>query len=108
MAWQEHSIEEQKLFLGLMESCGVCFPCGTASQGETLYVAPDLLPVSAVRAALRLEGGAPSTVLAAGVSVLSPGSHSGPDERDRPPGGEPPSTGSTASGSRTAGGTPSS
>jgi internalin A len=42
--WQEHSLEEQTLFLGLMESCGVCFPCGETSQGETRYVAPDLLP----------------------------------------------------------------
>ncbi|HSS47487.1 MAG TPA: COR domain-containing protein, partial [Thermoanaerobaculia bacterium] len=43
-AWQEHSIEEQKLFLGLMESCGVCFPCGKTLQGEARYIAPDLLP----------------------------------------------------------------
>ena len=42
--WQEHSEEEQCLFLSLMVSCGVCFPCGTTAQGETLYVAPDLLP----------------------------------------------------------------
>jgi internalin A len=44
LAWQEHSLEEQRLFLGLMESCGVCFPCGKTAQGETRYVAPDLLP----------------------------------------------------------------
>ncbi|HWN43895.1 MAG TPA: COR domain-containing protein [Thermoanaerobaculia bacterium] len=44
MAWQEHSSEEQRLFLGLMESCGVCFQCGWTSQGEPRYVAPDLLP----------------------------------------------------------------
>jgi internalin A len=44
MVWQEHSIEEQRLFLGLMESCGVCFRCGKAAQGEARYVAPDLLP----------------------------------------------------------------
>jgi internalin A len=42
--WQDYSLEEQRLFLGLMESCGVCFPCGRTSQGETRYVAPDLLP----------------------------------------------------------------
>jgi internalin A len=42
--WQEHSIEEQRLFLGLMKSCGVCFPCGKTAQGEDRYVAPDLLP----------------------------------------------------------------
>jgi internalin A len=44
MVWQEHSVEEQRLFLGLMESCGVCFPCGKTVQGEMRYVAPDLLP----------------------------------------------------------------
>ena len=44
MVWQEHSPEEQRLFLGLMESCGVCFRCGKTAQGEARYVAPDLLP----------------------------------------------------------------
>src|SRR5262249_24793807 len=42
--WREHSLDEQRLFLGLMESCGVCFPCGKTTLGETRYVAPDLLP----------------------------------------------------------------
>src|SRR5437763_12937724 len=27
-----------------MESCGVCFRSGGATQGETRYIAPDLLP----------------------------------------------------------------
>lgn len=44
MAWQEHSSEEQRLFLGLMESCGVCFRCGKTAQGEPCYIASDLLP----------------------------------------------------------------
>jgi internalin A len=44
MVWQDHSLEEQRLFLGLMESCGVCFPCGMTAQGEARYIAPDLLP----------------------------------------------------------------
>jgi internalin A len=44
LVWQEHSPEEQRLFLGLMESCGVCFRCGKTAQGEPRYVAPDLLP----------------------------------------------------------------
>jgi internalin A len=44
MIWQEHSVEEQRLFLGLMKSCGVCFPCGRTLQGEERYIAPDLLP----------------------------------------------------------------
>ena len=42
--WQDHSLEEQKLFLGLMESCGVCFRSGETTEGEARYVAPDLLP----------------------------------------------------------------
>jgi internalin A len=42
--WQKHSVEEQELFLRLMESCGVCFSCGTSAQGEKRYIAPDLLP----------------------------------------------------------------
>jgi internalin A len=42
--WQKHSLEEQRLFLGLMKSCGVCFPCEKTAQGEERYVAPDLLP----------------------------------------------------------------
>jgi internalin A len=44
LAWPDHSLAEQKLFLGLMESCGVCFSIGKTAQGEERYVAPDLLP----------------------------------------------------------------
>jgi internalin A len=44
LAWQGHSLEEQRLFLGLMKNCGVCFPCGKTAQGENRYIAPDLLP----------------------------------------------------------------
>jgi internalin A len=42
--WQDHSLAEQRLFLGLMENCGVCFRCGKTVEGESRYVAPDLLP----------------------------------------------------------------
>jgi internalin A len=42
--WQEYSPEEQSLFLGLMESCGVCFSYRKTDQEEARYVAPDLLP----------------------------------------------------------------
>jgi len=44
LVWRDHSPEEQSLFLGLMESCGVCFRCGETAVGEARYVAPDLLP----------------------------------------------------------------
>ncbi|PYQ65591.1 MAG: hypothetical protein DMF53_05195 [Acidobacteria bacterium] len=42
--WQSYSPEEQSLFLGLMESCGVCFSYRKTSKEEARYVAPDLLP----------------------------------------------------------------
>jgi internalin A len=42
--WQSYSPEEQRLFLGLMESCGVCFSYRKTLQEEAHYVAPDLLP----------------------------------------------------------------
>jgi internalin A len=61
--WQGHPVEEQKLFLGLMKSCGVCFPCGTTLEGEPRYVAPDLLPgFAAVERRLQFwRKGAPGT-----------------------------------------------
>lgn len=45
--WREHSIQEQKLFLSMMESCGICFPhrrFGPREDEEAEYIAPDLLP----------------------------------------------------------------
>ncbi|VUX45208.1 conserved hypothetical protein [Candidatus Defluviicoccus seviourii] len=51
--WGEHSEGEQKLFLSMMQSCGVCFVHREAAQGlEAEYIAPDLLPA---RAAMELE-----------------------------------------------------
>jgi GTPase SAR1 family protein len=46
LAWEEYSVEEQATFLGMMLSCGVCFPLTRRSrpETETEYVAPDLLP----------------------------------------------------------------
>jgi internalin A len=44
LAWGRYSESEQRLFLGLMESCGICFEHGKKFSGETEYVAPDLLP----------------------------------------------------------------
>jgi internalin A len=36
--------EEQKVFLGMMESCGVCFKLRKLSDDEWEYIAPELLP----------------------------------------------------------------
>ena len=46
--WGEHSDEEQKLFLSMMLSCGICFEHRKAAQGlEAEYIAPELLPARA-------------------------------------------------------------
>ena len=45
LAWSEYSREEQELFLGMMQSCGVCFVYRKGDKRvETEYIAPDLLP----------------------------------------------------------------
>lgn len=52
LVWREHGVEEQKLFLSMMQSCGICFVHREADD-DTEYVAPDLLPErSAVTAEL--------------------------------------------------------
>jgi internalin A len=43
LVWREHGIEEQKLFLTMMRSCGICFVHREAGD-DTEYVALDLLP----------------------------------------------------------------
>ena len=47
LVWQKHEKEEQELFLGMMQSCGICFVHreGSSENGtEDEYIAPDLLP----------------------------------------------------------------
>ena len=47
LVWSEYSVDEQKLFLSMMQSCGVCFvhrPEDPKRAIETEYIAPDLLP----------------------------------------------------------------
>jgi len=64
LVWQERPLEEQELLLNLMESCGVCFPCGKTERGEVRYLAPDLLPgfeaVAGRLPAWKEEPGAPT------------------------------------------------
>jgi internalin A len=43
LVWNKRSVEEQKLLLGMMVSCGICFVHREAGD-DTKYVAPDLLP----------------------------------------------------------------
>ncbi|WP_338849060.1 leucine-rich repeat domain-containing protein [Massilia sp. W12] len=44
-AWQQFSASEQKLFLGMMCSCGIAFCIrNTGHQSEAEYLAPDFLP----------------------------------------------------------------
>jgi internalin A len=47
LVWQNYSADEQKLFLSLMTSCGVCFVHRQGDREgklETEYIAPELLP----------------------------------------------------------------
>jgi internalin A len=41
--WREHSVPEQELFLGMMQQCDICFKIGER-DGQTAYLAPELLP----------------------------------------------------------------
>ena len=47
LVWGDHSVAEQKLFLDMMRSCGICFVHRrgpTREDDATEYIAPDLLP----------------------------------------------------------------
>lgn len=48
LVWQKFSVAEQKLFLSMMESCGICFRVRNVSVDEWNfeweYLAPELLP----------------------------------------------------------------
>jgi internalin A len=44
LIWSDYTPEEQKVFLGMMESCGICFRLRELSYDEWEYLAPELLP----------------------------------------------------------------
>ncbi len=44
IAWQGHAEADQDVFLGMMESCGICFRVRENAGGVREYVAPELLP----------------------------------------------------------------
>ncbi len=44
LIWSSYTPEEQKVFLGMMESCGICFKLRKLSDDEWEYIAPELLP----------------------------------------------------------------
>jgi internalin A len=44
LVWQEHSDAEQKLFISMMQSCGICFMHRRFDDDDAEYIAPDLLP----------------------------------------------------------------
>jgi internalin A len=44
LIWSAYTPEEQKIFLGMMESCGICFKVRELSHDEWEYIAPELLP----------------------------------------------------------------
>jgi internalin A len=47
LVWGDHSVAEQRLFLDMMRSCGICFVHRRGPERDddaTEYIAPDLLP----------------------------------------------------------------
>ena len=44
LIWSSYTPEEQEVFLGMMESCGICFKVRKFSDDEWEYIAPELLP----------------------------------------------------------------
>jgi internalin A len=47
LVWRDYRTDEQELFLGMMQSCGICFihrKGDPANSTEDEYIAPDLLP----------------------------------------------------------------
>jgi internalin A len=44
LIWSDYTVQEQRIFLGMMESCGICFRVRELPNGEWEYIAPELLP----------------------------------------------------------------
>jgi internalin A len=44
VSWSNYSVQEQRVFLSMMESCGICFPARELPNNEWEYIAPELLP----------------------------------------------------------------
>jgi internalin A len=44
LIWSDYTPEEQNIFLGMMESCGICFKVRELPNDEGEYLAPELLP----------------------------------------------------------------
>jgi internalin A len=44
LIWSKYMPEEQKIFLGMMEGCGICFKVRELPNDEWEYIAPELLP----------------------------------------------------------------
>jgi len=44
LIWSGYTSEEQKVFLAMMESCGICFKVRELPNDEWEYLAPELLP----------------------------------------------------------------
>ena len=45
LVWQDRPPAEQRLFLSMMRSCGICFVYRKGeTEDDTIYIAPDLLP----------------------------------------------------------------
>jgi internalin A len=76
LTWSVYSSEEQKVFLGMMESCDICFRVRELPNDDREYIAPELLPKwSAVQEELlgRLRDDAPDAEASARYGFLHEG-----------------------------------
>jgi internalin A len=80
LVWRNYTEKEQRLFLGMMRSCGICFiyrrdPAGQEDD-DTIYIAPDLLPPRAkVQSQIdaRWDKDAPTETVTFDYPMLHPG-----------------------------------
>ena len=94
LVWRDYRVEEQKLFLSLMKSCGICFVHRQGDREgklETEYIAPDLLPdreeVEAEIEAMWAEH-APCGEAGGGAPLPAPRCHARHHQPDRAGGGD--------------------
>ena len=77
LVWQNFTPDEQRLFLSMMQSCGICFIYRKGNEpDDTIYIAPDLLPERATdqtQIDARWDASAPQEALTFDYPLLHPG-----------------------------------
>jgi internalin A len=77
LIWSGYTPEEQKVFLGMMESCGICFKVRKLLNNECEYIAPELLPTWTEAQTSLLAGRIPKDHPMAGAEASYPFLHEG-------------------------------